>query len=57
MTAAAKRILEAVALGAATAGGVLLVHALRDPYSDLRLKAAELHDALRAKANDLREVK
>lgn len=52
-----KRTLEALLLGMATAGGAYLAYALRDPCSDIRLKAAELYDALRAKANDLREVK
>lgn len=46
MFALAKKALEAAVLGAATWAGLWIAQELRDPYSDVRLRASELVDRL-----------
>lgn len=41
-----RKAIEAFVLGAATWAGIWLAQELRDPYSDVRLRTAELVDRL-----------
>lgn len=43
----AKRVLEAALTGCAAYLGIFLAMSLRDPYSAVRLRAAELYDRIR----------
>lgn len=47
MSGALKRAAEAVLIGCATYLGIFLAWQLRDPYSAVRLRLAELYDRMR----------